>query len=48
MLQFRILPTAENIRHFRYRAIMRLMQTILYAYMKLNIWCLRLRHSRCH
>jgi len=33
---------------FRYRATMRLMQTVLYTYVKLNIWCLRWRHSRRH
>jgi len=33
---------------FHYHTIMRLMQTVLYAYVKLNIWCLCLRHSRRH
>jgi len=30
----------ENIRHFCCHTIMRLMQTVLYIYVKLNIWCL--------
>jgi len=33
---------------FHYRTIVRLTQNVLYAYVELKIWCLCLRHWRCH
>jgi len=44
----RSVSESENIRHFSLSCNFETYVTVLYAYVKLNIWCLRLRHSRRH